>query len=117
MRVICAWCPAVIRDDDSDPTVLEVSHGICPSCKDKIEADARASNRRINAMARVLRANRGRETEPAALDIAHERLDKAKVRYERLLEEVAAARYLIAVEDLTGAAAALDRILGERGGP
>lgn len=47
MRVQCAWCNAVICDDDA--TVLRVSHGICQPCADKVEADARASGERVNA--------------------------------------------------------------------
>ena len=48
---VCAWCPKEPEPDGAD-TVLRVSHGICQSCADKFEADARASEtRRILATA------------------------------------------------------------------
>ncbi len=38
MKKICSWCKAVLCEA-TDPTVLEVSHGICQTCSDKLEAD------------------------------------------------------------------------------
>jgi hypothetical protein len=32
MRVICAWCNLVIREDDGSG--LPDSHGLCPKCRD-----------------------------------------------------------------------------------
>jgi hypothetical protein len=37
MTIICAWCNKVKRSDD-DPG--EVSHGICPSCMEKVLAES-----------------------------------------------------------------------------
>lgn len=59
MRVICAWCPAVIRDD-SAATVLEVSHGICPGCVARVEADARLADERHLVWVRIQRCNADR---------------------------------------------------------
>jgi len=50
----CAWCgrqlPAQFNDD---PTVLEVSHGICTDCAAQLEDDARKAGIRINATVMV----------------------------------------------------------------
>lgn len=37
MRVICAWCPAVIHEGAPPPA--PVSHGCCPACVEKLEAE------------------------------------------------------------------------------
>lgn len=46
MKVICAWCGAVISDGDESEGV---SHGICSACKAKQDAelDAREAARRL----------------------------------------------------------------------
>lgn len=36
IRVVCAWCPAVIVDVPGTPD--GTSHGICPSCYEKMQA-------------------------------------------------------------------------------
>ena len=33
MRVICAWCKKIIKDDDGSG--LPDSHGICPGCQEQ----------------------------------------------------------------------------------
>ena len=30
MKIVCAWCPAVIKDGEGEET-----HGICPECYDR----------------------------------------------------------------------------------
>jgi hypothetical protein len=37
MKILCAWCGAVIRDQGE--TVRLDSHGICPGCAAKAEAE------------------------------------------------------------------------------
>jgi len=50
MQRICAWCKAPLPAQPiDDPTVLEVSHGICADCAAKLEDDARKAGIRINA--------------------------------------------------------------------
>jgi hypothetical protein len=36
MRKVCAWCHPHQETDDE-----EITHGICPPCRERIEADAR----------------------------------------------------------------------------
>lgn len=38
MKVVCAWCPKVLHEDDDNGPA---SHGMCPSCKVKFMEDLR----------------------------------------------------------------------------
>jgi hypothetical protein len=45
--VICAWCGKFIRFKDApgdDAPKLPISHGICPDCKEKLEAEIGSIN-------------------------------------------------------------------------
>lgn len=54
MRRICAWCKAPLPAQPADdPTILEVSHGICTDCAAQLEDDARKAGIRINATVMV----------------------------------------------------------------
>jgi hypothetical protein len=35
IKVVCSWCQLVMRDG-----ALPISHGICPACRAKFEAEA-----------------------------------------------------------------------------
>jgi len=52
MRIRCAWCKKTIRE--GAPCEF-VSHGICPSCAAKWEADARVSHERDLERERIQR--------------------------------------------------------------
>jgi hypothetical protein len=38
MKVICAWCKRVMREDGLTNELI--SHGICPVCSKKVKAEA-----------------------------------------------------------------------------
>jgi hypothetical protein len=40
MKVICAWCKKVMREDGSTNELI--SHTICPVCSKKVKAEAKA---------------------------------------------------------------------------
>jgi hypothetical protein len=39
MKIVCAWCQKIIRDDENAKVDDPVSHGICQACKTEIDKE------------------------------------------------------------------------------
>ena len=59
MKVICAWCDKFMYENDAEPKYLsDVSHGICPVCKERMRQEIAEGTRqetRLMPTAQLLR--------------------------------------------------------------
>jgi hypothetical protein len=39
MKIVCAWCQKIIRDDENAKIDDPVSHGICVACKAEVDKE------------------------------------------------------------------------------